>query len=99
VGYALAIALSGDIETGALTMEQALSSDVTDLHYFRADTNLELIIEELLLSYQDDPLMTASLYYLQQDYIAANRSIGYALRECSDCPSVRNLQGLIKRRI
>ncbi|MCX4188594.1 hypothetical protein [Methylophaga sp. OBS4] len=99
VGYALAIALSGDIETGALAMEQALSSDVTDLHYFRADTDLELIIEELLLSYQDDPLMTASLYYLQQDYIAANKSISYALRECSDCPSVRNLQGLIKRRI
>lgn len=99
VGYALSTALSGDVQTGAYIMEEALLSDVSDLRYFSADQDLQLVIEELLLSYQDDPLMTASLHYFMRDYQLASQAVNIAANECQQCPAVTNLTSLINQHI
>jgi len=99
VGFALSTALSGELKTGAYMMEQALLSDVSDLHYFSADQDLQLVIEELLLSYKDDDLMTSSLYYLLQDYRTANQAVSIAANQCQQCTAVINLQTLINQHI
>lgn len=99
VGFALSTALSGDVETGAYIMEEALLSDNDDLRYFKADPDLQLIIEELLLSYQNDPLMTASLHYFSQHYNAANQAVSIAASQCQQCTAVINLKALIHQHI
>ncbi len=99
VGFALSTALSGNVETGAYIMEEALLSDIDDLRYFKADPDLELIIEELLLSYQTDPLMTASLHYFSQNYKAANQAVSIAASRCQQCTAVINLKALIHQHI
>jgi len=99
VGFALSTALSGDVQTGAYAMEQALLSDIDGLRYFKADQNLQLIVEELLISYQTDPLMTASLLYFNQDYEAANQAVNIANNQCQQCTAVINLKALIHQYI
>lgn len=99
VGFALSTALSGDVQTGAYAMEEALLSDIDGLRYFKADQNLQLIIEELLLSYSTDPLMTASLLYFNQDYEAANQAVTIANNQCQQCTAVINLKALIHQHI
>jgi hypothetical protein len=95
VGYALTVALSGELSAGAREMRQALDYDLYDLHFFHADEPLVLIIEELLLDYPDDPLMTASLLYLKADFTAADTAADRALEACMDCSAARTLKRLI----
>lgn len=78
VGLALSTALAGDLNAGAFTMEDALLSDTSGLPYFRASESIQLVIEELLISYHGDPLMTASLHYLGGHYDDAQRAIEVA---------------------
>lgn len=99
VGYALSTALSGDIDGGAFAMEDALLSDTSGLRYFSADQDLQLVIEELLLSYDGEPLMTAALHYLNSDYQAAERAVQVAENYCQQCTAVDNLSGLIAARL
>ncbi|WP_438970542.1 hypothetical protein [Methylophaga sp.] len=98
-GYAFSTALSGDLQTGAYAMEEALLYDVSELGYFKANNDLQLIFEELLLSYRDNPLMTASLHYFMQDYQSANKAVNIAADGCQQCPAVINLERLIKPHI
>lgn len=95
VGLAVSTALSGDLDGGAFVMEDALLSDTSDLRYFSADQNLQLVFEELLLSYEGDPLMTASLHYLNRDYQAADRAVQVAADYCQQCTAVNRLSALI----
>lgn len=98
IGYALSTALSGDLDGGAFAMEDALLSDLSSLRYFSADQDLQLIIKELLLSYEGDPLMTASLHYLNSDYRAAERAVEVAANYCQQCTAAENLSSLIEAR-
>lgn len=95
IGLALSTALAGDLNAGAFAMEDALLSDTSDLRYFSADQSLQLVLEELLLSYEGDPLMTASLHYLNRDYQAAERAVEVATNYCQQCAAVDKLAGLI----
>jgi hypothetical protein len=99
VGYALSKALAGQIEAGAYLMENALLSNVSDLRYFNsaADPDLQLVIAELLLSYPDDPFMSASLYFLNRDYHAANQALKRAQQRCEQCPAIGKLAMLIEQ--
>lgn len=95
VGLALSTALAGDLDAGAFAMEDALLSDTSDLDYFNANDSVRLVVEELLLSYEGDPMMTASLHYLNRDYHAARRAVEVAAQYCRQCTAVENLAGLI----
>lgn len=97
VGLALSTALAGDLNAGVFAMEDALRSDTSDLRYFQANESLQLVIEELLLDYQGDPLMTASLHYLNRDYRAAERALEVAANYCQSCLAVDNLEQLIQQ--
>ncbi len=97
VGLALSTALAGDLNAGVFAMEDALRSDTSDLSYFQANESLLLVIEELLLDYQGQPLMTASLHYLSRDYRAAKRALQVAANHCQSCLAVDNLERLIQQ--
>jgi hypothetical protein len=99
VGFALATATDGEYDKAIWAMDLALRSEVSDLHYFRADNTLMLVLEELRLHYQDDAFMTASLLYLLQDFQAADNAVSNALTVCENCTSVENLQYLIDRQL
>lgn len=95
IGLALSTALSGDLNAGAFAMEDAWLSDTSDVRYFRPDEPLLLVVEELLLSYQGDAMMTASLLYLSGRYDDANRALDVAANYCQSCSSVNSLGRLI----
>lgn len=95
VGLSLSTALAGQLDTAAFAMQDALLSDTQDLQFFNADPAIQLILEELLLSYEGDPLMTASLHYLNRNYDAAERAIQVAANYCQPCTAVDNLDALI----
>ena len=60
VGYALTTAMAGDYDQAAWAMQLALAANVNDLHYFQADANLQLVLDEMLPNYADTPLMSAA---------------------------------------
>ncbi len=99
VGYALTTAMAGDYDQAAWAMQLALAANVNDLHYFQADANLQLVLDEMLPNYADTPLMSAAILYLQQDYQAADKAINESLQRCNDCRGEQNLQLLIKRKL
>jgi len=96
VGLALSTALAGDLDAGVFAMEDALRSDTSELGYFQVNESLQLVIEELLLDYEGEPLMTASLHYLNRDYRAAGRAVEVAGNYCQPCTAVNNLSRLIE---
>ncbi|MDX1572757.1 MAG: hypothetical protein R3341_01935 [Methylophaga sp.] len=98
VGYALATALTGETEKAARTMDLALVGDVTDLHYFQADANTQLVLDDVLVNYSNQPIMRAAILYLQQDYEAAEDAVSESLNHCNDCRGEQNLQHLIQRK-
>ena len=98
VGYALATAVNGEYEKAIWAMNLALAADVSQMHYFQADTNMQLVLAEVLLNYTDAPLMRSTILYLQQDYAAAEAEIDKALNQCQDCRAEQNLQQLISRK-
>lgn len=95
VGLSLSTALAGELDAAAFAMQDALLSDTSDLRFFTPDPSVQLILEELLLSYEDDPLMTASLHYLNRNYRAADRAVRVAASYCQPCTAVDNLNSLI----
>ncbi|GEM_PF-1859656 len=99
VGLALSTALAGDLDAGIFAMEDALRSDTSELRYFQVNESLQLVIEELLLDYEGEPLMTASLHYLNRDYQAAERALQVAANYCQSCQAVDNLQRLIQQQL
>lgn len=99
VGYALAIALTGEFDKAAWAMGLALAANVTDLHYFQADANMQLVLADMLANYSNQPIMRATILYLQQDYQAADNAVSESLNHCNDCRGEQNLQDLIERKI
>ncbi len=55
------------------------------------------MIEELLLDYEGEPLMTASLHYLNRDYLATERALQVAVNYCQSCLAVDNLHRLVQQ--
>lgn len=98
IGLALSTALSGDLNAGAFAMADAWLSDTSDVRYFQPSEPLLLVVEELLLSYQGDAMMTASLLYLRQDYPAAQQAVEVAANACRSCQPVYRLERLIQQR-
>ncbi len=99
VGYALATALTGESEKAAWAMGLALAGNVTDLHYFQADANMQLVLDDMLMNYSNQPIMRATILYLQQDYQAADDAVSDSLNHCNDCRGEQNLQDLIQRKL
>ncbi|MCX4190167.1 hypothetical protein [Methylophaga sp. OBS3] len=99
VGYALAIAVDGDYGKAAWAMNLALTANVSELHYFQADTNMQLVLAELITHYPTSAFMQATIMYFQQDYQAAGAQIDVALDQCQDCRAENNLQQLISRKL
>jgi hypothetical protein len=99
VGLALSTALAGQLDAAAFAMQDALLSDTQDLPFFTATPAIQLILEELLLSYEGDPMMTASLHYLNHDYAAAERAVQVAANYCQPCTAVDNLDALISAQL
>lgn len=98
VGFALATALQGESDKALRKLDLALQSDTGDLRYFSADPGLQLVIDDLLNNYHNPPLMTATLLYLKQDYLAAESALQKALSECDNCTGPRKMQHLIRLR-
>ena len=99
IGFALATALQGESDKAFWALNLALIADTSDLRYFSADSGLLLIVEDLLENYQNKSLMTATLFYLKQDYRSAQSTIQIALDECENCAGTRNMQRLIQQRL
>jgi len=99
VGYALATALTGESDKAAWVMGLALAANVSELHYFQADANMQLVLDDMLMNYSHPPILRATILYLQQDYPAADKAISESLDSCSDCRGQQNLQNLIQRKL
>ena len=99
IGFALATALQGESDKAFWALNLALIADISDLRYFSADSGLRLIVDDLLENYQNKSLMTATLFYLKQDYHSAQSTIQTALDECDNCAGTRNMQRLIQQRL
>jgi hypothetical protein len=79
-------------------MQDAWLSDTSDLRFFDTEPAIALILEELLISYEGDAFMTASLHYLNQNTLAAKRAIDVAANYCQSCHAVERLASLIDQR-
>lgn len=99
VGFSLATATEGEYEKASWAMAVALKQPAQDLHYFRADQDLMLVLEELRLHYREDAFMSAALLYLLQQFQAADTAINDALAQCNRCDNAVNLQQLIQRQL
>lgn len=95
VGYALTLAMYGDVHAARTQMQQAFSGNISQLHQFHSNTELKLIVEEVMLSYQDDAFMHSALLYLRQDYPRAKHYLNQALTDCHHCTSAENLGELL----
>lgn len=104
VGYALALAETGDLHKGVSAMRGALRSDPDSLHYLILDEDLQGIVKSLISRYEDDSshttlaiaardFMIASLYYLLGDADSA----GLILPAQDTDSSTRNLDRLIQQ--
>lgn len=104
VGYALAMAETGDLHKGVSAMRGALRSDPDSLHYLILDEDLQGIVKSLIFRYEDDSshttlaiaarnFMIASLYYLLGDA----ESAGLILPAQDTDSSTRNLDRLIQQ--
>lgn len=99
IGFALATALQGEADKALWALNLALIADTSDLRYFSADSGLQLVIDDLLQNYPTQPLMSATLHYLKQDYSSAQAMIETALSQCDNCTGTRNMQRLIQLRL
>jgi tetratricopeptide (TPR) repeat protein len=104
VGYALAVAETGELHEGVSVMRGALRSDPDSLHYLMLDEDLQGIVKNLIHRYEDDSsytslataarnFMVASLYYLLGDA----ESAGLILPVQDTDSSTRNLDRLIQQ--
>ena len=104
VGYALAVAETGDLHKGVSAMRGALRSDPDSLHLLILDEDLQGIVKSLIYRYEDDSshtslaiaarnFMIAALYYLLGDA----ESAGLILPAQDTDSSTRNLDRLIQQ--
>lgn len=80
IGYALASAMSGDLDRGAWAMKRALKYDPESLNYLQLDAEFKPVLEDLIGRYEtqshaDAVLMTASLHFLNGDSGAAGQTL------------------------
>ena len=107
VGYALAIAFSGNLDRGIWAMRRAFRIDPDSLHYLELDEKGHLLIDNLIGQYstqENDPdldhaFMVSALYYLKHDYAAAKISIASAQQYGDKSSSFINLQRLIDQQL
>ncbi len=101
VGFALAIAKSGNLEKGVWAMRRAFRIDPTSLGQLASDTRLHPVIDELLEQYEyeshrknsqkDTGFMISALHYLKGDLALAKIKRGF-----DNTQSNKNLQRLIR---
>lgn len=101
VGFALAIAKSGNLEKGVWAMRRAFRIDPISLGQLASDTRLHPVIDELLEQYEyeshrknsqkDTGFMISALHYLKGDLALAKIKRGF-----DNTQSNKNLQRLIR---
>ncbi len=109
VGYALAAASSGDLNTGVWAMRRAFQIDPDSLHYLHLDKASLDVINNIIEQYQyslkqedklsNEAFMVSALNYLKHDYIASNTAVEHAIENGDESTSVRNLQRLINQQL
>lgn len=107
VGYALAIASSGNLDRGMWAMRRAFRIDPNSLHYLELDEKGHLLIDNLIGQYStqengadiDHAFMVSALNYLKHDYAAAKKSIASAQHYGDKSSSFTNLQRLIDQQL
>ena len=109
VGYALAVAVAGDLTRAVLAMREALRNDPDSLQYIYLDEKLFDLVDDLIYKYEyylqynnrrpDEAFMVSVLYYLEQDYISAHDAIGRAISDGDRSLSVNNLHGIVNTKL
>ncbi|MCH8846886.1 MAG: hypothetical protein IIC11_09165, partial [Proteobacteria bacterium] len=109
VGYALAIAASGDLSRAVWAMRRAFRIDPDSLHYLQLDEANQGIIDTLIDKYHysvnqedefsDEAFMVSALNYLKHDYIASRGAVGHAINNGDRSTSAHNLQKLINQQL
>ena len=109
VGYALAVAASGDLTSAILAMREALRNDPDSLQYIYLDEKLLDLVDGLIEKYEfplqfdnrrpDEAFMVSALYYIEQDFISAHNAIGRAISDGDNSVSVNNLHGIINAKL
>lgn len=98
-GYAIAVAMNGDLERGVWAMRRAFRVDPKSLHYVNIDAKLEAVLGDLGTRYRnhgsDAVFMQAAFAYLRQDYATARVEIDRALSAGDRQISTRNLNTLL----
>lgn len=104
IGYALAAASMGDLNTAARAMRQACQIDAKALHYIKLGEGTKRKVPELIASYRamidrldssDAAFMLAALDYLHNDLAAARKAITRAIDNGDGTVSTRELNKLI----
>ncbi|GJM04436.1 MAG: hypothetical protein DHS20C09_04270 [marine bacterium B5-7] len=109
VGYALAAASTGDLNTGVWAMRRAFQIDPDSLHYLHLDKASLDVINNSIEQYQysleqedklsNEAFMVSALNYLKHDYVASNTAVEHAIENGDKSVSVRNLQRLINAEV
>lgn len=109
VGYALAVAASGDLIRAVLAMREALRFDPDSLQYIYLDEKLFNLVDELIDKYEyllqfnnrrpDEAFMVSTLYYLERDYMSAHDAIGRAISDGDRSLSMNNLHRIINAKL
>jgi len=108
VGYALAAAAAGDLETGLWAMRRACRLDPRSMETIALDANTQPVVEGLVSRYEvaqtsGAPFMRASLHALLRQWEPAQQAINTAVtggdRQVSTVNLKRMLDGRVSRRI
>lgn len=108
VGYALAAAAAGDLETGLWAMRRACRLDPQSMETIALDANTQPVVEGLVSRYEvaqtnGAPFMQASLHALLRQWEPAQHAINVAVtggdRQASTVNLKRMLDGRVARRI
>ncbi len=104
IGYALSVALGGDLGSGVWAMRRAAAIDPQALSYLYPDPRINARVVEVLGLYQqrlrrdgdpDAAFMVATLSYLAGDPYAARAAVDHARRAGDNAESTQNLLGLL----
>jgi hypothetical protein len=104
-GFALAAAISGDLDKGVWAMRRAFQYDPDSLHQLAKDTRLQHTLNDLIAKYEyplqhsghhkDEAFMVSALNYLKGDYAAADQAAALAEKDGDRSKSFKNLQQLL----
>lgn len=100
-GYAIAVAINGDLGRGVWAMRRAFRIDPESLHYVNIDAELESVLHDLAARYEnygpDGAFMQAAFAYLRKDYATAAVQLDEAVSAGDKHKSTRRLRKLLAK--